>query len=232
MRVPPQRGRLARNEKMIHGLPRLVVAALVALIGIFSSHGAFAQAVSESPSAPQQPSAPVPAFNADSQYLIGPGDSLQVFVWRNPELSTQVPVRPDGRISTPLVEDMVAVGKTPSQLARDMEKVLAEYVRSPQVNIIVTTAQNAFNQIKIVGQVRSPKSIAYRAGMTALDALLEVGGLTEFAAGNRARILRKDATGNQKEMKVKLETLLKKGRASDNPLLQPGDVIMVPEALF
>lgn len=219
---------------MIHGLPRLGLVALATLLGLLSFHRAAAQeaAAPTPPPAPQAPTQAVPAFSTDAQYLIGPGDTLQVFVWRNPELSTQVPVRPDGRISTPLVEDIVAVGKTPSQLARDMEVVLAEYVRSPQVNIIVTTAASAFNQIKIVGQVQSPKSIAYRAGMTALDALLEVGGLTEFAAGNRARILRKDASGNQKEIKVKLETLLKKGRTSDNPLLQPGDVIMVPEALF
>lgn len=217
---------------MNDGSLRLLVVALVAFLGIFSGTRATAQTPADAAAAPQQPGAPVPAFETDAQYLVGPGDTLQVFVWRNPELSTQVPVRPDGRISTPLVEDMVAVGKTPTQLARDMEKVLAEYVRTPQVNIIVTTAQNAFNQIKVVGQVRTPKSVAYRAGMTALDALLEVGGLTEFAAGNRARILRKDVNGNQKEIKVKLETLLKKGRASDNPLLQPGDVIMVPEAFF
>jgi polysaccharide export outer membrane protein len=180
--------------------------------------------------APTAPTAP--GYSPGSQYVIGPGDGIQVFVWRNPELSVTVPVRPDGRISTPLVEDMVAVGKTPSQLARDIEQVLATYVRDPQVNVIVATAANAMNQVKVVGQVTQPRSIAFREGMTALDALLEVGGLTAYASGNRARILRKDASGGQQEIKVKLETLLKKGRAADNPALKPGDVIMVPEAIF
>lgn len=181
--------------------------------------------------APAAPQAPAPQA-ADPSYLIGPGDVIQVFVWRNPELTVIVPVRPDGKISSPLVEDMVAVGKTPTQLARDIEHVLAEYVRSPEVNIIVTNAQSAFNQVKVIGQVARPASIAYRRGMTALDAMLDVGGLTTFASGNRARILRKDANGNQQVIRVRLDDLMKKGRAADNPLLQPGDVLVVPESLF
>lgn len=185
------------------------------------------------PGGPVAAAAPAaPGYSPSSQYVIGPGDGIQIFVWRNPELSVTVPVRPDGRISTPLVEDMVAVGKTPSQLARDIEQVLATYVRDPQVNVIVATAANAMNQVKVVGQVTQPRSIAFREGMTALDALLEVGGLTAYASGNRARILRKDASGRQQEIKVKLATLLKKGRAADNPTLKAGDVIMVPEAIF
>ena len=153
-------------------------------------------------------------------------------MWRNPELTVIVPVRPDGKISSPLVEDMVAVGKTPTQLARDIEHVLSEYVRSPEVNIIVTNAQSIFNQVKVIGQVVRPASIAYRKGMTALDAMLDVGGLTTFASGNRAKILRKDASGNQTIIRVRLDDLMKKGRATDNPLLQPGDVLVVPESLF
>jgi len=122
---------------------------------------------------------------ADSNYIIGPGDTVDLFVWRNPELSVTVPVRPDGKISTPLVEDMVAVGKTASQLARDMEKVLSEYVRSPKVNISVKNAASAFSLVKVVGQVAHPQEIPYREGVTVLDAILAAGGLTQFAS-NRA----------------------------------------------
>ncbi|MBV9696176.1 MAG: polysaccharide biosynthesis/export family protein, partial [Gammaproteobacteria bacterium] len=117
---------------------------------------------------------PAAAKNPGDDYIIGPGDTLQVFVWRNPELSVTVPVRPDGKISTPLVENMVAVGKSSPQLARDMESVLGEYVRSPKVNIIVTTAASAFSSVKVVGQVVHPQSIPYREGMTVLDAVLAV----------------------------------------------------------
>src|SRR4051812_1783980 len=139
-----------------------------------------AAAVEQVPPAPP-PGAPV----ANPNYVIGPGDTVQVFVWRNAELSVTVPVRPDGKISTPLVEDMVAVGKASSQLARDIEKVLAEYVRAPQVNIIVTNPVSTFSQVKVIGQVTNPQSVPYREGLTALDAILAVGGLTQFAAGNR-----------------------------------------------
>src|SRR6202163_1788411 len=125
-----------------------------------------------------------------SDYIIGPGDTLQVFVWRNPELSITIPVRPDGKISTPLVENMVAIGKTPLQLGHDIEGVLAEYVRSPKVNIIVTTAASAFSLVKVVGQVAHPQALPYREGMTVLDAILAVGGLGPFASGNRARLVR------------------------------------------
>ncbi len=166
-----------------------------------------------------------------SEYIVGPGDSIQVFVWRNPELSVTVPVRPDGKISTPLVEDMVAVGKTPTQLARDIEKVLAEYVRSPQVNIIVANALSAFSQVKVVGQVRNPQAIPYREGMRVLDTLLLVGGLTDFAAPNRARIVRQ-VNGKSTEIKVKLGSLMERGDMRQNHEIRPGDVLIVPQALF
>jgi polysaccharide export outer membrane protein len=133
-----------------------------------------------------------------ADYRIGPGDTLQVFVWRNPELTVTVPVRPDGKISTPLVEDMVAVGKTPSALARDIEGVLSEYVRSPQVNVIVTVPASVYSQVKVLGQVLHPQAVAYRAGMTVLDAVLAVGGLTQFAAGNRAKIVRSDGSKSRR----------------------------------
>lgn len=173
----------------------------------------------------------IPVATTGPDYLIGPGDVLQIFVWRNPELSGPVPVRPDGKISTPLVEDMVAVGKTPTQLARDMETVLAEYVRSPQVNVIVTQPVSAYSQIKVVGEVRQQQSLAYREGMTVMDVVLAVGGLGEFAAGNRAKIVRQ-ANGKTQEIKVRIADLLNKGDMKQNQKLQPGDVIVIPQARF
>ena len=166
-----------------------------------------------------------------NEYIIGPGDSLQVFIWRNPELSTTVPVRPDGKISTPLVEDMVAVGKTPSQLARDIEVVLAEYIRSPQVNVILTNAVSTFSQVRVLGQVVAPQAVPYREGMTVLDAVLAVGGLGEFAAGNRGKIVRV-VGGKTQEIKVRIGDLVNKGDVSQNMPLKPGDVLVVPESRF
>jgi polysaccharide export outer membrane protein len=168
---------------------------------------------------------------SSSEYVIGPGDTLQVFVWQNPELTVTVPVRPDGKISTPLVEDMLAVGKTPTQLARDVEKVLSEYVRSPKVNIIVTQPESAFSQVKVVGQVQKPAAVPYREGMTVLDALLAVGGLSTFAAGDRARLVR-NINGKQTEIRVKLDKLVNDGDMSQNLALRPGDVLVVPQSRF
>jgi polysaccharide export outer membrane protein len=166
-----------------------------------------------------------------SQYIIGPGDGLHVFVWRNPELTTSVVVRPDGEISMPLVDHLVAVGKTPSQLSRDIEKVLGEFVRQPQVNVIVTTAVSTFSQVKVVGQVTKPTSLPFRKGMTVLDALLQAGGLTPFAAGNRSRIVRTEG-GKKTEITVKLDRLLNKGDTQYNITLEPGDLLVVPESRF
>ena len=176
--------------------------------------------------------ATVPAKAAAApDYIIGPGDTLQVFVWRNPELTVTVPVRPDGKISTPLVEDMVAVGKTAPQLARDMEGVLGEYVRSPKVNIIVTTAASAFSLVKVVGQVAHPQALPYREGMTVLDAVLEVGGLGQFASGNRARIVR-TVNGKETVIHVKLGDLMNSGATNENVPLKAGDVLVVPQSIF
>ena len=171
------------------------------------------------------------AGSVSNDYIIGPGDTLQVFVWRNPELSVSVPVRPDGKISTPLVENMVAVGKTSPQLARDMEAVLSEYVRSPKVNIIVTTAASAFSLVKVVGQVAHPEALAYREGMTVLDAVLAVGGLTQFASGNRSRIVRME-NGKETVIHVKIADLVNSGDVSQNLPLKPGDVLVVPQSMF
>jgi len=181
---------------------------------------------------PPAPAAKPPATTAASNdYIIGPGDTLQVFVWRNPELSVTVPVRPDGKISTPLVENMVAVGKTAPQLARDMEGVLSEYVRSPKVNIIVTTAASAFSLVKVVGQVAHPAALPYREGMTVLDAILAVGGLTQFASGNRSRIVRVE-NGKETVIPVKIADLVNNGDVKQNLPLKPGDVLVVPQSIF
>lgn len=194
---------------------------IVASLGIGACAGVAAQ---ESPP-------PAAATGDENEYIIGPGDTLEVFVWRNAELTTSVPVRPDGKISTPLVEDMIAVGKTPSQLARDIEVVLAEYIRQPQVNIIVSEAVSTFSQVKVIGQVINPQSIPFREGMTVMDAVLAVGGLSTFAAGNRAKLVRADG-GGQKEFKIRLSDLVNKGDLSQNLALRPGDVIVVPESRF
>jgi len=195
-----------------------------------------ANVVAAAPQGPEPPSSAeiaqaAAAAGVSANYTIGPGDTLQVYVWRNPELTSTVPVRPDGKISTPLVEDMVAVGKTPSQLARDIEKVLAEFVRSPQVNIIVTVPLSAFSQVKVIGQVANPQSLAYREGMTVLDAVLAAGGLAPFAAGNRAKVIRTE-NGKPREIKIKLDNVVNKGDLATNVALVPGDVLVVPESVF
>lgn len=184
-------------------------------------------AIAQAPAPPP----PLAQGKSGSEYIIGPGDTLQVFVWRNADLSVTVPVRPDGKISTPLVEDMPAVGKTPTRLARDIEKVLSEYVRTPEVNIIVTQPASAFNQVKVIGQVQKPAAVPYREGMTVLDALLAVGGLSTFAAGDRAKLVR-SVNGKSTEIRVKLDKLVNTGDMSQNVALQPGDVLVVPESHF
>ena len=196
----------------------VLISSVYALAALGTSASAFA--------------AEAPAKSAVTpDYVIGPGDTLEVFVWRNPDLSVTVPVRPDGKISTPLVEDMVAVGKTPSRLARDVETALGVYVKSPQVNIIVTIPASAFSQVKVIGQVLHPQAVPYRQGMTVIDAVLAVGGLTQFAAGNRARVVR-NVNGKPQEFKIKLAAILNNGDMSQNMALQPGDVVVVPETLF
>ena len=182
------------------------------------------QAAEESAAAPM-------AAQVSPAYIIGPGDTLQIFVWRNQELTATVPVRPDGKISTPLVEDMVAVGKTPTQLARDVEQVLAQYVKSPQVNVIVTQPASVFGQIKVIGQVVKPQGVAFVGGITVLDVVLAVGGLAPFAAGNRAHIVRTE-NGKTTEIRIKLDSLVNDGDMKQNILLHRGDVLVVPQSRF
>jgi polysaccharide biosynthesis/export protein len=170
---------------------------------------------------------------ADSQeYRIGPGDQLNIFVFNQPDLSMAVPVRPDGMISTPLIENIQAAGKTPSELAREMEKKLAEYIRSPSVNVIVTGfVGNYGDQVRVVGQAANPQALPYRSGMTLLDVMIAVGGLGEFAAGNRARLIRR-VDGKATETRVRLDDLLNDGDIRANMQVQPGDVLIIPESRF
>jgi polysaccharide export outer membrane protein len=183
------------------------------------------------PAGAQQAAQDAAAAAVSPDYRIGPGDTLKVSVFQNDNLTATLPVRPDGKISTPLVEDMVAVGKTPSQLARDIEKSLAEYIKAPKVSVVVTVALSIYSQVKVIGQVKTPESLPFREGMTVLDAVLAVGGLGQFAAGNRAQLIRTE-NGKQTEIKVKLDSLLNNGDMKQNLPLRPGDVLVVPETRF
>ena len=167
-----------------------------------------------------------------TNYLIGSGDSLNIFVWRNPEVSITVPVRPDGKISTPLVDDMVASGKTPTQLARDMEKVLSKYIQDPSVSVIVMGFVGPYQQqVRVVGEAVKPQALAYRDGMTLLDVIIAVGGLTDFAAGNKATLVR-TVDGKQKQYHVRVDDLINEGDISANVNMMPGDILIIPESLF
>ncbi|MBB3860545.1 polysaccharide export outer membrane protein [Novosphingobium hassiacum] len=168
------------------------------------------------------------------EYVIGPLDELTIFVWRNPELGASVQVRPDGRITTPLITDMPAVGKTPSMLSEDIKLQLSQYIQEPIVSVIVNKFAGTFSQqVRIVGATEKPASIPFRANMTLLDAMIAVGGLSEYAAGNKARLVRFDKqTGSQKEYAVRIGDLLRKGDTKANVLLMPGDVIIIPESTF
>ena len=170
--------------------------------------------------------------SANDDYIIGPGDSLQVFVWGHQDLSTVVQVRPDGEISTPLVEDMQAAGLAPTELARAIEVALAEYVRTPTVTVIVQEFVGEYGrQIRVVGQAAEPQALNFREGMTLLDVMIEVGGLSEVAAGNRAKIVRRQG-GEENVMNVRLKDLLNKGKLDENVKMMPGDVLIIPESVF
>lgn len=167
-----------------------------------------------------------------SEYQIGPGDTLQVYVWRNPDISVTVPVRPDGYISTPLVEDIPAINKTPSQLARDIEKRLSKYIRDPVVTVIVTNFVGTYSkQIRVIGEATKPQSLAYRENMTLLDVMIAVGGLTDFAAGNSAKLIRNQG-GKSIQIEVHLKDLLQDGDISANKRVLPGDIILIPQSIF
>jgi polysaccharide biosynthesis/export protein len=165
-------------------------------------------------------------------YRIGPGDTLKVFVWGNPGLSDEVPVRPDGRVSIPLLEDVEAADKTPTELAREIEEQLSAFVADPLVTVIVTEFTGPFSeQVRVVGEAAEPQAIPYRDDMTILDVMIEVGGLTEFAAGNRSTLIR-TAEGAEQQYRVRLDDLVRDGDISANVALRPGDVVIIPETFF
>lgn len=213
--------------RLVHSSRVVLGVSLAALV---------ASGCSTTVSGPQLPPASFVATQEGpgEEYIIGPLDQLTIFVWRNPELGAKVQVRPDGRITTPLIEDMPAVGKTPTMLAQDIKMQLSEYINDPLVSVIVDNFSGTFSQqIRVVGATEKPASLPYRANMTLLDAMIAVGGLSEYAAGNKAKLIRQDrATGKQKTYAVRLGDLLKRGESRANVRLEPGDVIIIPESMF
>jgi polysaccharide export outer membrane protein len=200
---------------------RFVVLALVAVLGVAGC------------AAPSPTTSPAEARPTAPDYVIGPGDSLSVFVYRAPELSADLPVRPDGRLSLPLVPDIEAAGRTPTQLARQIEERLKEYVREPNVTVMVRSFVGPTNrQIRVIGEAAAPKALAYREGLSVLDVLIEVGGLTRYAAGNRAEIVRRDAAGTPRHIRVRLSDLLRDGDISQDVQMQPGDTLIIPQGWF
>jgi polysaccharide export outer membrane protein len=179
----------------------------------------------------QSPPAPAGVAVGQYKYLIGPGDTLSVTVWRNPDLSMAVPVRPDGKITLPLVEDLPVAGKDPTTVAREVERALSKYIRDPVVSIVVTQFSGRYSeQVRVIGQATKPQALPYRENMTLLDVMIAVGGITDFADGNRANILR-TSEGN-KLYSVRLDDLLRDGDISANVAVMPGDVVIIPESWF
>lgn len=192
-----------------------LLVAMAAMLGACSSH----------------PPAPTNAATADYSYKIGPGDNVNIVVWRNPELSMNVPVRPDGKISSPLIDDLPAMGKDPSALARDIEKELSKFIRDPVVTVIVSGFVGPYSeQIRVIGQAAKPQTLPYKQKMTILDVMIAVGGITDFADGNSATILR--TSENNAQYRVRLKDLVKKGDVSANVEMKPGDVLIIPQSWF
>ncbi len=180
---------------------------------------------------PKYPPAPAAAATPDYNYIVGAGDSLNIIVWRNPELSMTVPVRPDGKVATPLVDEIVAQGKTAVQIARDVELALAKFVRDPIVTVIVTGFIGPYSeQIRVVGEASKPQFLAYKQKMTLLDVMIQVGGLTDFADGNSASILR--VSEGDKQYTVRIKDLIKRGDMSANVEMKPGDILIIPQGWF
>ena len=181
--------------------------------------------------AAKYPAAPVAAATADYNYIVGPGDTLNITVWRNPELSMSVPVRPDGKVVTPLVDELVAQGKTSTEIARDVERALGKFVRDPIVTVIVTGFVGPYSeQIRVVGEAAKPQALPYKQKMTLLDVMIAVGGLTDFADGNSASILR--ASDGEKQYTVRIKDLIKRGDMSANVEMKPGDILIIPQGWF
>ena len=214
----------ARQVKASTALtPRRLLAGLLACAAAAFGAGCATQS--------NYPPAPAQAAVDDYTYLIGAGDLLNIIVWRNPELSMSVPVRPDGKLAAPLVEEIVAQGKTSTQLARDVEKQLGKYVRDPVVTVLVTSFVGPYSeQIRVIGEAARPQFLNYKKNMTLLDVMIAVGGLTDFAAGNNATILRTGDGG--KQYAVRLKDLVKRGDVSANVEMRPGDILVIPQSLF
>jgi polysaccharide export outer membrane protein len=177
------------------------------------------------------PAAPALAATPDYNYIVGPGDALSIIVWRNPELSSSVPVRPDGKVSTPLVDELVAQGKTTTEIARDVEAALSKLVRDPVVTVIVTGFVGPYSeQIRVVGEAAKPQALPYKQKMTLLDVMIAVGGLTDFADGNAASITRTAAGGER--LSVRIKDLVKRGDISANVEMRPGDILIIPQGWF
>jgi len=173
-----------------------------------------------------------PEKGSDWNYLVGPGDTINVFVWRNPDVSGSFPVRPDGKVTMNLVEDLPASGKTPSQLARDIEKALSKYIQEPIATVIVSSGVGTYSQqVRVVGEAAKPQALNYREHMSLIDLMIAVGGLTDFAAGNKAYVLRTE-DGKTTPLGVRLEDLIKSGDYSANVEMRPGDILVIPESLF
>ncbi|MGA2552479.1 MAG: XrtA/PEP-CTERM system exopolysaccharide export protein [Burkholderiaceae bacterium] len=200
------------------GLAR-VGLAILGLVGLVACTG------------PKYPPAPKDTNAADYHYVIGAGDTLNIIVWRNPDLSQTLQVRPDGRISSPLVDDLPAQGRNPADLARDIEKALSKFIRDPVVTVMVNTFQGPFSeQIRIVGEATKPAAVPYRQHMTVLDVMIQAGGLTDYADGNASVLIR--GSENGKAYSLRLRDLLKRGDISANVDVQPGDVIIIPQSWF
>lgn len=216
---------MSSNHRCTAG--RIAVRVLFALVLVFPLVGC-----ETSPERPELSAADEPEDRPEPNYRIGPGDGIQIFVWRNNELSMSVAVRPDGKISTPLVEDLQAAGKTPTQLARDIEEVLSIYVKSPVVTIIMSGFNGPFSdQIRVLGEAANPTALPYQENMSLLDVMISVGGLTQFADGNSAVLVR-NVDGKEVEYGVRLTDLIKNGDISANAKVYPGDILIIPEALF
>lgn len=207
----------------IHLFRRLLTGAVLFLAGVLGMAGCASNA--------QHPPAPAKVADFDYTYIIGAGDSVNIVVWRNPELSITVPVRPDGKIAAPLVDELPAQGKTPTQLARDIEEVLGKYVRDPVVTVLVGGFVGPYSeQIRVVGEAARPQFLPFKQHMTLLDVMIAVGGLTDFAAGNRATILR--TAEDNRQYSVRLHDLIKRGDVSANVQMRPGDILIIPQSLF
>jgi len=207
-------------------LPGRVARGVARTLGVVA-----AAVITACTTTPAYPPAPQVAATPDYLYKIGPLDNVNVNVWRNPEISASVPVRPDGKITAPLIEDLPALGKDPTTLARDIEKALAKYIRDPVVTVIVGGFNGPYSeQIRVVGEAQKPQALPYRQGMTLLDLMIAVGGLTDFADGNNARIMRTSEGG--KQYSVRLRDLVRRGDISANVDVKPGDILLIPQSWF